>query len=94
MARSAKLREVGQGQALGSPRRGESNQASGRQDRRVFFTLGQTDSGGGGGVYWVETSKLPTIANDAWVSPLGATPPVVPTLAVVALVLRLMSQRV
>ena len=39
-----KLGEVGQGQALGTSWRGESNQASGRQDRRVFFALGQADS--------------------------------------------------
>ena len=86
MARSTKLGEVGQGQALGTSWRGESNQAGGRQDCRVFFALGQADCSGGGGVYWVETSALPPIAGDTWVSPLGVTPPVVPTLAVVALV--------
>ena len=39
-----------------------------------------------GGVYWVETPELPPIADDAWVSPLGVTPPMVPTQPVVALV--------
>ena len=81
------LREVGQRQALGTSWRGEGNQASGRQDCGIFFAFGQTDSSGGGGVYWVETSALPTITGYSGVSPLGVAAPMPTALAVSALVL-------
>ena len=65
----------------------ESNQAGGRQDRSVFFTLGQADCGCAGRVYWVETPELPTITDHARIPPLGVTPPMPPTQPVIPLVL-------
>ena len=52
----------------------------------VLLTLGQADSGGGGRVHWVKPPELPTITGDAWVAPLGVAPPMLPTLAIIALV--------
>ena len=86
MASVHQLGEVGTWQALGSSRRGEGDQAGGRKDRRVLLALGQTDCGGGGGGYRVESPELPTITDHARIPPLGVTPPMLTTLAVVPLI--------
>ena len=68
----------------------KANQSSGRQDRRVFLSLGQGNGLGAGRVHRIKPAQLPAVALDARNAPFGSAaslPPFVrPTLPIMSLI--------